>query len=94
MLSAAGIGSGLDVDSIVSQLMALERRPLDLLQQKKDDIDARVSAYGNLKSALSTFQDAMQNLSTPTNVATPFVPLLVPLLPFSFLARSSGLVFG
>ncbi|MGB5259967.1 MAG: flagellar cap protein FliD N-terminal domain-containing protein [Gammaproteobacteria bacterium] len=65
MLSAAGIGSGLDVDSIVSQLMALERRPLDLLQQKKDDIDARISAYGNLKSALSTFQDAMQQLSTP-----------------------------
>ncbi len=66
MLSAAGIGSGLDVDSIVSQLMALERRPLDLLQQKKDDIDTRISAYGNLKSALSTFQDAMQNLSTPS----------------------------
>jgi flagellar hook-associated protein 2 len=65
MLSAAGIGSGLDVNSIVSQLMALERRPLDLLQQKKDDIDARISAYGNLKSALSTFQDAMQQLSTP-----------------------------
>jgi flagellar hook-associated protein 2 len=66
MLSAAGIGSGLDVDSIVSQLMALERRPLDLLQQKKDNIDTRISAYGNLKSALSTFQDAMQQLSTPT----------------------------
>jgi len=65
MLSAAGITSGLDVDSIVSQLMALERRPLDLLQQKKDTIDARISAYGTLKSALSTFQDAMQQLSTP-----------------------------
>ena len=66
MLSAAGIGSGLDVESIVSQLMALERRPLDALQQKKTDIDARISAYGNLKSALSTFQAAMKDLSTPS----------------------------
>ena len=65
MLTAAGIGSGLDVDSIVTQLMALERRPLVALQQKKTDIDARISAYGNLKSALSTFQTAMKELSTP-----------------------------
>lgn len=65
MLSAAGITSGLDVDSIVSQLMALERRPLDLLLQKKASIDARISAYGDLKSSLSTFQDAMENLGTP-----------------------------
>ena len=66
MLTAAGIGSGLDVESIVSQLMALERRPLVALQQKKTDIDARISAYGNLKSALSTFQTAMKDLSTPS----------------------------
>ena len=66
MLTAAGIGSGLDVDSIVSQLMALERRPLVSLQEKKTDIDARISAYGNLKSALSTFQTTMKDLSTPS----------------------------
>jgi flagellar hook-associated protein 2 len=65
MLSAAGIGSGLDVDSIVSQLMAFERRPLVNLQNQLTDIDARVSAFGELKSALSTFQTAMQDLSTP-----------------------------
>ena len=66
MLSAAGIGSGLDVESIVSQLMAFERRPLVSLQKQLTDIDARVSAFGELKSALSTFQTAMQDLSTPS----------------------------
>ena len=66
MISAAGIGSGLDVESIVTQLMAIERQPLDALQQKKTGIDARISAYGNLKSALSTFQTAMKDLSTPS----------------------------
>ncbi|MEA2094769.1 MAG: flagellar cap protein FliD N-terminal domain-containing protein, partial [Pseudomonadota bacterium] len=66
MLSAAGIGSGLDVDSIVSQLMVFERRPLVSLQAQLTDIDAKVSAFGKLKSALSTFQTAMQDLSTPS----------------------------
>jgi len=66
MLTAAGIGSGLDVDSIVSQLMSFERRPLVTLQNQMADIDAKVSAYGELKSALSTFQTAMQDLSTPS----------------------------
>lgn len=66
MLTAAGIGSGLDVDSIVSQLMSFERRPLVTLQNQLTDIDTKVSAYGELKSALSTFQTAMQDLSTPS----------------------------
>jgi len=66
MLSAAGIGSGLDVESIVSQLMAFERRPLVSVQNQLSDIDAKVSAFGELKSALSTFQGAMKDLSTPS----------------------------
>jgi flagellar hook-associated protein 2 len=63
-VTAAGIGSGLDVQSIVSQLMAVEQRPLDALKQRQSDIDTRISAYGTLKSALSTFQEAMQKLSS------------------------------
>ena len=66
MLTAAGIGSGLDVESIISQLMAIERQPLVALQQKQQNLDADLSAYGTLKSALSTFQTAMQDLSTPS----------------------------
>ena len=68
MLSAAGIGSGLDVDNIVSQLMSFERRPLDKVQSQISGIDAKVSAFGQLKSALSTFQTAMQELSTPLSL--------------------------
>lgn len=66
MLTAAGIGSGLDVESIISQLMAIERQPLVALQQKQQNLDADLSAYGTLKSALSTFQTAMKDLSTPS----------------------------
>lgn len=64
-LSSAGIGSGLDVSGIVSQLMALEQRPLTLLGTREAKYQAQLSAYGSLKGALSTFQSAVASLATP-----------------------------
>jgi len=64
MITAPGVGSGLDVQSIVSQLMALERRPLEALARRQDQYEAQLSAYGQLKSALSSFQGAMDELGT------------------------------
>lgn len=63
MITAPGVGSGLDVQSIVNQLMALERRPLEALSRRQNQYEAQLSAYGQLKSALSGFQDAMDKLS-------------------------------
>src|SRR5688500_9693270 len=64
-ISSAGIGSGLDVSGIVSQLMALEQRPLTALAVKESKYQAQLSAYGSLKGALSTFQGAVAALATP-----------------------------
>lgn len=58
-ISAAGVGSNIDVNGIVSQLMSLERRPLDLLNSKKSLFNAELSAYGKLKSDLSALQSAI-----------------------------------
>lgn len=63
-LQAPGIGSGLDINGIVTQLMALERRPLEVLEQKESLINAQISAFGQLKSKLSDFQTAMRNLAS------------------------------
>jgi len=63
-ITAPGIGSGLDVNSIITQLMALERRPLNLLDSRKSQLNAQISAYGKLKSALDNFQAAMKKLAT------------------------------
>jgi flagellar hook-associated protein 2 len=63
-ITAAGVGSGLDIESIVSQLMTLERQPLVALQRRESDTRAQISSYGTLKSAISSFQDAMKDLST------------------------------
>jgi flagellar hook-associated protein 2 len=62
MLSAPGIGSGLDINGIISQLMQLERRPLDDLERKENEYQAQLSAYGKLKSSLSTLQTALDDL--------------------------------
>ncbi|HHO69379.1 MAG TPA: flagellar cap protein [Gammaproteobacteria bacterium] len=64
MISAPGVGSGLDVNSIVDQLMALERRPLNRLESDKRGLEAQLSAFGKLKSALGTFQSALSDLKT------------------------------
>ncbi len=74
-ISAAGVGSGLDVASIVQQLMAVERQPLTRLDAQKTSYNAKLSAFGQLKSALSKLQDAAATLTkagtfsaTTTNV--------------------------
>lgn len=63
-LSSPGIGSGLDVNSIISQLMAIERKPIDNLQTKAYQIQAQISEYGKLQSATSALRDAALKLTS------------------------------
>lgn len=65
MLSTPGVGSGLDISGIISQLMALEQRPLVQLGVEEVELQAQLSAYGKLKSTVSVFRSAMQNLADP-----------------------------
>src|SRR6476469_1906434 len=62
-ISSAGIGSGLDVNSIVTQLMAIEQQPLTALQTKATTIQSTVSEYGKIKSAVSTLRDLAAKLA-------------------------------
>lgn len=62
-LSSAGIGSNLPVDSIVSQLMSIEQRPLTVLDKKVSTFQSKLSALGTLKGAMSTFQTAVKGLA-------------------------------
>ncbi len=64
MLTAAGIGSGLDLELIISQLMSLEQIPLQNLQAKQSGFEAQISAYGRLSSAFSDFQSKMGDLKS------------------------------
>jgi flagellar hook-associated protein 2 len=57
-ISSAGIGSGLDVNSIVTQLMAVERQPLTKLQAAGATLQTQVSAFGQMQSAIAALHDA------------------------------------
>ena len=57
-ISSAGIGSGLDVNSIVSSLIAVEKVPLTALQTSATTLQTKLSAFGQLKSLASALQDA------------------------------------
>jgi flagellar hook-associated protein 2 len=62
-ISSPGIGSGLDVNSIVTQLMAIEKQPLNALQTKQSTIQSTISEYGKIKSAVSTLNDLAAKLA-------------------------------
>jgi flagellar hook-associated protein 2 len=62
-ISSIGIGSGLKVDEIITQLLALEKKPLQGLQAKAEKIDTKISTYSNIKSLVSTMEDAASKLA-------------------------------
>lgn len=57
-ISSAGIGSGLNVESIVSQLVSLEKKPLETLQTLATSMQTKLSLYGTIKSQISALGDA------------------------------------
>lgn len=63
-ITAAGVGSGIDVESILSQLNQLERQPVNVLNQRKADLDVELSAYGTVKGALSAFDTAAKAMGS------------------------------
>lgn len=65
MLSSPGIGSGLDINGIVKQLMAVEQRPLASLDSKEAKQQTQLTAFGSLKGALSSFQSSLAALANP-----------------------------
>lgn len=64
-ISSIGIGSGLEVETIVSQLVALESKPIAALQTKATGINTQISAFSQLKSQISNLQDQIDKLTKP-----------------------------
>lgn len=61
-ITSLGVGSGLDLSSLVSGLMAAEKAPLTALQSKQTKVESRISALGTLKSVLSALQTSASAL--------------------------------
>lgn len=61
-ISAPGVGSGLDVNSIINQLLTLERKPIQQIQTQIGGLQSSISAWGQIKSGLAKLQDAAAKL--------------------------------
>ena len=80
-LQSPGLGSGLDVNSLVTQLVAAERAPAQQrLTRLESGLDTKLSALGTLRGGLSNFQAAVgalrsesQLLARRTEVSEPGV---------------------
>ncbi len=62
-ISSLGIGSGLDVESLVSKLMSIEQAPINDIKTASAKLQTKISAYGQMQSAVSSMQTAAQKLS-------------------------------
>lgn len=65
-LTSVGLGSGLDINGIVSALVKSESDPkVAKFDVQEGAISAEISALGTLKSSLSEFQDSLKFLADP-----------------------------
>lgn len=62
-ITSLGIGSGIDIESIVNQLVAVERRPIQFLETQQAEIDIQISALGLVQESVSSFQTALSGLN-------------------------------
>ena len=62
-ITSSGIGSGIDIDGLVSKLVTAERTPIETrFNQREAALQTRISALGSFKGALSQFQSALAGL--------------------------------
>jgi flagellar hook-associated protein 2 len=65
-ITSTGIGSGLDVATIVGSLMAIERRPLVQLQSDASGLGSQLSTFGQMQSLTSTMRDKAAAIASVT----------------------------
>ncbi len=69
-ITAAGTGSGLDIEDIITKLTAAEKEPVEKrLALRETEIQAEISAFGSLKSSLSDFKKSLSGLSSLQSLA-------------------------
>ncbi len=65
LITSAGIGSGIDVETIIGAILDAERVPKESsLARNESRVDTTLSALGQLSSALSTLNDSLDELNT------------------------------
>lgn len=85
-ISTLGVGSGLDLSSILDSMQTAEKAALTPISNQQSSYTAKLSAYATLKSALTTFQTA----NTTLNNADLFTATTATSSSSAFSATTSG----
>ncbi len=64
-ISSLGVGSNLNLSSLLDQLQTAESLPLKDIQARATSFTSKLSAYGQVTSALTTLQNAAKKLADP-----------------------------
>ncbi|MCP4588268.1 flagellar filament capping protein FliD [Pseudoalteromonas sp.] len=67
-ITSAGVGSGLDLESIISATLSAENTPkLAAFAEKEENLQVELSSLGEVKSAMSKLQDTIEKLADIDN---------------------------
>ena len=64
-ITSLGIGSGLDLNGLLGQLEEAEQAKLTPIAQQVESQQVKISAYGEMQSTLSAFDDSVAALNDP-----------------------------
>ena len=68
-IQSLGVGSGLALDDLVTQLLDAERTPkTEALNEREDRVEAEISGLGQVKSLLSDFKDSVDDLRSDNDI--------------------------
>lgn len=68
LITSAGVGSGLDLESIISATLDAENKPkLQAFATKEKTLEVELSSLGEVKSAMSKLQDTIEELGDIDN---------------------------
>lgn len=69
-ITFSGLATGLDTDSIVTQIMQIERAPIDRLTARRNDETDRLNAFFQFKGKLDALKTAASEMSLTSDVRT------------------------
>ncbi len=69
-ITFSGLATGMDTDSIVSQLMEIERLPIDRLEAQKESEKEKLEAYAQFDTIIDDLKDAVSAMTLTSQVMT------------------------
>jgi flagellar hook-associated protein 2 len=68
-ISSLGVGTGIDLQSMLKSIIAAENQPINVANAKISATNAKISLYGTLKSKLDALQTASDTLRFPSKLS-------------------------